>query len=94
MPTVISAINGKGGAGKTTALMNIAGEYALRGLTVAMVDMDARSNLTKWWSDCREKEAQAEGIDVLGHKTAKAVSAFLDRAADSFDYVLIDTPGE
>lgn len=94
MPTMISAINGKGGAGKTTALMNIAGEYALRGSTVAMIDMDARSNLTKWWSDCREKDAQAEGIEVFGHKTTKAVGAFLDRAADSFDYVLIDTPGE
>ena len=29
MTVVIAAINGKGGAGKTTALMNIAGEYAL-----------------------------------------------------------------
>ncbi|MGX5830232.1 ParA family protein [Mesorhizobium sp. 43Arga] len=94
MPTVISAINGKGGAGKTTALMNIAGEYALRGRTVAMIDMDARSNLTKWWSDCREKEAQAERVDVVGHKTAKAVGTYLDRAGGGFDYILIDTPGE
>jgi chromosome partitioning protein len=28
MTLVIAAINGKGGAGKTTTLMNIAGEYA------------------------------------------------------------------
>ena len=41
MTVVIAAINGKGGAGKTTALMNIAGEYALRGGSVAMIDMDA-----------------------------------------------------
>ncbi|GLS28408.1 chromosome partitioning protein [Mesorhizobium albiziae] len=94
MPIVISAINGKGGAGKTTALINIAGEYALRGKTVAMIDMDARSNLTKWWSDCRDKDTQAEGIDVFGHKTAKGLSGFLDRNATRFDYVLIDTPGE
>ena len=82
---VIALLNQKGGAGKTTALMNIAGEYALRGRTVAMIDMDARSNLTKWWSDCRQKQAQAEGIDVVGHKTAKAVGAFLDRAAEIQD---------
>lgn len=94
MPIVISAINGKGGAGKTTALMNIAGEYALRRKSVAMIDMDARSNLTKWWSDCREKDAQAEGIDVLGYKTAKALDGFFDRNAERFDYILIDTPGE
>ncbi|MBZ9772344.1 ParA family protein [Mesorhizobium sp. CO1-1-8] len=92
MPIVISAINAKGGAGKTTALINIAGEYALRGRTVAMIDMDARSNLAKWWSDCREKDAHAEGIEVVGHKTARSVSAYLARA--EFDYILIDTPGE
>ncbi|MFA6032173.1 MAG: ParA family protein [Myxococcota bacterium] len=92
MPIVISAINAKGGAGKTTALINIAGEYALRGRTVAMIDMDARSNLAKWWSDCREKEACAEGVEVVAHKTVRAVSAYLARA--EFDYILIDTPGE
>jgi chromosome partitioning protein len=94
MPIVIAAINGKGGAGKSTALMNIAGEYALRGKSVAMIDMDARSNLTRWWSDCREKDAQAEGIDVVGHKTAKALNGFLGRNGERFDFILIDTPGE
>ncbi|MBZ9811192.1 ParA family protein [Mesorhizobium sp. BR1-1-9] len=94
MPIVISAINGKGGAGKTTTLMNIAGEYALRGTAVAMVDMDGRSNLTKWWSDCHDKAAQPEGISVFGHKTAKSLDAFIERHAHRFDYLLIDTPGE
>jgi chromosome partitioning protein len=92
MPVVISAINAKGGAGKTTALINIAGEYALRGRTVAMIDMDARSNLAKWWSDCRQKHACADGVEVVGHKTVRAVSAYLARAEP--DYILIDTPGE
>ncbi len=94
MPIVISAINGKGGAGKTTALMNIAGEYALRGKAVAMIDMDGRGNLMKWWSDCRDKHAQAEGIDVFSHKTAKGLDGFRDAHSSRFDYVLIDTPGE
>jgi chromosome partitioning protein len=94
MPIVIAAINGKGGAGKTTALMNIAGEYALRGGTVAMLDIDPRNNLMKWWSDCHEKHNQAEGIDVFGPKAGKTIAAFFDRQADGFDYVLVDTPGE
>ena len=63
MTIVIAAINGKGGAGKTTALMNIAGEYALRGGSVAMIDMDARNNLMKWWVDCQEKDAQPAHIN-------------------------------
>jgi chromosome partitioning protein len=94
MPIVISAINAKGGAGKTTALMNIAGEYALRGKSVAMVDMDARNNLMKWWTDCRDKHAQADGVDVFSHKTAKGLNSFLEGHASRFDYILIDTPGE
>lgn len=94
MTIVISAINGKGGAGKTTALMNIAGEYALRQNTVAMLDLDQRNNLMKWWSDCHDKEGQPQGIDVFGPKTAKAVAAFFEDKAELFDYVLVDTPGE
>jgi chromosome partitioning protein len=94
MPIVIAAINGKGGAGKTTALMNIAGEYALRGGRVAMLDIDSRNNLTKWWSDCHDKDNQADGIDVFGPKAGKAIVAFFERQADQFDYVLVDTPGE
>lgn len=94
MTVVISAINGKGGAGKTTTLMNIAGEYALRGRMVAVIDMDPRNNLTRWWSDCHDKGAQADGIDVVSHKTAKAFMAFCEQQERLFDVLLIDTPGE
>lgn len=94
MSIVIAAINGKGGAGKTTALMNIAGEYALRGGSVAMIDMDARNNLMKWWIDCQEKDAQPDGIEVYSHKTARGLERWMEENADSFDHVLIDTPGE
>ena len=94
MTVVIAAINGKGGAGKTTALMNIAGEYALRGERVAMIDMDARNNLMKWWSDCQEKDTQPEGIEVYGHKTARGLERWMEDNAGAFDHLLIDTPGE
>lgn len=94
MTVVIAAINGKGGAGKTTALMNIAGEYALRGGRVVMIDMDARNNLMKWWTDCQEKDAQPEGIEVYSHKTARGLERWMEDNAGAFDHVLIDTPGE
>ncbi|MCO5066803.1 MAG: ParA family protein [Rhizobiaceae bacterium] len=94
MTVVIAAINGKGGAGKTTALMNIAGEYALRGGHVAMIDMDARNNLMKWWSDCQGKDAQPEGIEVYSHKTARGLERWMEDNSGAFDHLLIDTPGE
>jgi chromosome partitioning protein len=74
--------------------MNIAGEYALRGGTVAMLDIDPRNNLMKWWSDCHDKDNQAEGIDVFSPKAGRAIIAFFEKQADAFDYVLVDTPGE
>ena len=94
MTVVIAAINGKGGAGKTTALMNIAGEYALRGSSVAMIDMDARNNLMKWWTDCQAKDAQPGGIEVYSQKTARGLGRWMEESAPAFDHVLIDTPGE
>jgi chromosome partitioning protein len=74
--------------------MNIAGEYALRGGRVAMIDMDARNNLMKWWTDCQEKDAQPEGIEAYSHKTARGLARWMEGNAATFDYVLIDTPGE
>ena len=94
MTLVIAAINAKGGAGKTTALMNLAGEYALRGSCVAMIDLDARNNLMKWWTDCQDKDAEPDGIQVHGHKTARGLETWLRDNVASFDFVLIDTPGE
>ncbi len=94
MVRVIAAINGKGGAGKTTALMNVAGEYALHGKAVAMLDVDPRGNLMKWWSDCHDKGNQAEGLDVFAPKTSRAIRQFFEVQASRYDYVLVDTPGE
>lgn len=93
MTTVITAINGKGGAGKTTMLMNIAGEYALRGVNVAMIDMDPRDNLIRWWTDCLEKDAAAAGIRVYSHKTGESLIRWMEGNDGFYDQVLIDTPG-
>jgi chromosome partitioning protein len=43
---IISVINYKGGVGKTTVTSNIAGELAVRGKNVLLLDMDAQASLT------------------------------------------------
>jgi chromosome partitioning protein len=43
---IISVINYKGGVGKTTVTANLAGELALRGKQVLLLDMDAQASLT------------------------------------------------
>ena len=42
----IAIMNQKGGTGKTTSVLNIAGELTLRGEKVLVVDMDTQGNAT------------------------------------------------
>lgn len=43
---IISIINYKGGVGKTTLTTNIAGDLALLGYNVLMIDLDPQASLT------------------------------------------------
>ncbi|WP_040336435.1 ParA family protein [Candidatus Magnetobacterium casense] len=45
---VISFINFKGGVGKTSNTVNIAGELAIRGHRVLVIDMDPQANASVW----------------------------------------------
>ncbi len=47
MTRTLAISNLKGGVGKTTSTLNIAGELALRGWRTLMVDLDAQQDLTK-----------------------------------------------
>jgi len=93
MTKFFSAISSKGGAGKTTLVTLIAGEYALRGERVLLVDADGRLNLSGWWKLCHNKENVPENISVVIAATRRSIESELARLRHAFDLVIIDAPG-
>ena len=45
---VIAAANAKGGCGKSTTILILAGEYAAQGYRVHIIDADPSKRLLKW----------------------------------------------
>lgn len=96
-------MNQKGGAGKTTAAVNLAGEFAAMGFTACLFDTDPQRSLSSWLS--------AGGSALSAHlrplpytpdhadpkRRAFPVKAFTAAVTDAvqtpgMDYVVIDTP--
>ncbi len=94
MTKVYAAISNKGGAGKTTLVTLLAGEYALRGERVLLIDADGRLNLSGWWRLCHSKANVPENIDVTIAASRRALEMEIARLQkNSFDLVIIDAPG-
>lgn len=86
---VLTVASTKGGAGKTTIVMALAGTLAAEGLRVAVVDADPNRAYASW------AEAAYEGAPVAVR--AEADEARLAEAIDELtpvsDIVLVDTAG-
>ncbi|MGX5851063.1 ParA family protein [Mesorhizobium sp. PL10] len=87
----LSVVSSKGGAGKTTVAILLAGEYALRGQSVLLIDTDNRQNLTEWWKLSADKDNVPANIDLATAPTSRGIEQAL--AAASHDVIVMDTPG-
>ncbi|MER2540235.1 MAG: ParA family protein [Azonexus sp.] len=97
MASVITVFNQKGGCGKSMTTMQLAGCYALGGLTTLVIDMDPQGTALVW---SKIKPAPAlrlkatglpfavENLAPMGKKMVNAVK----QAFDQYDVILIDTP--
>lgn len=85
---VIAAANCKGGCGKSTTILILAGEYAAQGYRVHIIDADPKRRLSKW--------GQA-GVKPPAITTSEAngttMRAEIERARAIADVVLIDVEG-
>ena len=85
---VIAAANSKGGCGKSTTILILAGEYAAQGLRVHIIDADPRKRLMKW----AQPDTKPDAITV-SEATAATIREEIEKARTVADVVLIDVEG-
>jgi chromosome partitioning protein len=87
----ISVVNQKGGSGKTTLSMQLAGALARRGNKVLVVDADPQGTATRWAASANDDEpfpASVVGLSAASSKIHREVMKFVD----DYDYIIIDCP--
>jgi chromosome partitioning protein len=89
MPVVIAVANQKGGAGKTTTCMNLAGGLSAAYKTL-VVDGDPQGSASEWRNTTEESHLPFEVIALANPSIHKELPRLLARA--DYEIVLIDCP--
>ncbi len=88
---IITVFNQKGGAGKTTVSVHLAGALGLRGAKILIVDMDEQNTATRWVGQADEEHpfpAAIMNLAALDGSMHKEVKKQIDR----YDFIVIDCP--
>ncbi|WDZ75320.1 ParA family protein [Ensifer adhaerens] len=86
---IISLANAKGGAGKTTAALLLACEFARRGERVAVLDCDQLACMTDWFRHGRSDV----NVSVISGVATTTLSDHLRRLRGQVEHVVIDLSG-
>ncbi|UVK49164.1 ParA family protein (plasmid) [Mesorhizobium sp. AR07] len=92
MPSIFAIANPKGGSGKTTVAIILAGEFANHDYSVAIVDADPQGSAYQWHASSVARDLSPKGIDLVRAPDEQSLAQALERL-DSHDVVVIDTPG-
>ncbi|MBV9226823.1 MAG: ParA family protein, partial [Acidobacteriaceae bacterium] len=90
---IVSLVNQKGGCGKTTISMHIAGALASRrgGKKVLVVDADPQGTATRWAASASDEDpfpASVVGLAAANTKVHREVRKFVN----DYDFIIIDCP--
>jgi chromosome partitioning protein len=88
---IVAVVNQKGGAGKTTIAMHLAGSLARRPFKVLVVDADPQGTSTRWAASASDDvpfPAAVNGLSAAEDKVHREVAKFVD----DYHYIVIDCP--
>jgi chromosome partitioning protein len=88
---IIAVVNQKGGSGKTTLSMQLAGALARRQSKVLVVDADPQGTATRWAASAEDDKpfpASVVGLSAASAKVHREVKKFVD----DYHYIIIDCP--
>jgi chromosome partitioning protein len=88
----MALLNPKGGVGKTTITLLIAGEMAERGIRTAIVDCDVRANCLLWAEKAAKRGIATPNLVVIDGRSGATANA-LKAAKDGHQFTLFDLPG-
>lgn len=90
MPMTIAVANQKGGCGKTTTCMNLAGGLAAAGFTVLVVDADPQGSATEWRNRSEESRLNFDLIAMSTSSIHKELPKIIGNS--SYEIAVIDCP--
>lgn len=88
---IIAVVNQKGGSGKTTISMQLAGALARRGNKILVVDADPQGTATRWAASAEDQTpfpASVVGLSAANNKVHREVKKFVD----DYGCIIIDCP--
>lgn len=88
---IIAVTNQKGGSGKTTLSMQLAGALARRGHQVLVVDADPQGTATRWAATADDDKPFPASVVGLGASSGE-VHREVRKFVDDYVYIIIDCP--
>ena len=88
---IITLVNQKGGVGKTTLTMHLAGELGRRGDRVLVADADPQGTATRWAAAAPDETPFPAAIAGLG-RADTTLHRELRKYLTAFDWIVVDCP--
>ena len=90
---VLSVVNEKGGAGKTTCAVNLGCTLRLMGFEVIIYDADEQASATEWMNLAVEEDEVSPLWPMMAAPGGSKIKKEIEALKRAYDFVIIDTPG-